>query len=104
MPSSVWTRTHSQRIGPAWTVTPRERVTVSMAVIFIGTSLWLELLRYRFGLQELEQIFGAAGFGIRARHVEAAKRMSSDHGAGALAVDVQVPDVETGSRLFDLVA
>ena len=49
----------------------------------------------RFGLQEKQQIVLPAGFGIRARHVEAAEGVRADHRAGALAVQIQIADVKS---------
>ena len=63
-----------------------------------------DLLSYRFGLREQVQVIRAAGLRIGARHVEAAEGMRADHRAGALAVDVQVADVELADGAVDLVA
>src|SRR5271157_6456166 len=46
------------------------------------------------GLQEQQEVVGATGFGIGAGHVEAAEGVRADHRAGALAVEIQVADVE----------
>src|SRR5690606_27507503 len=59
-------------------------------------------LRHQLGLGEEEQVIVAAGLGVGARHVEAAEGMDSHQGAGALAVEVQVPHVELGARLFQV--
>jgi len=50
----------------------------------------------------MQQIILAAGFRIRARHVETAKGVCADHGAGAFAVEVQIANVENflGFRNF----
>src|SRR5271169_3191889 len=50
------------------------------------------------GLREQQQVVRPAGFGVRARHVETAKGMRAHHGARALAIDVQVADVELVHR------
>ena len=55
-------------------------------------------------MREQVQIIRAAGLGIGARHVEAAEGMRADHRSGALAVDVEVADVELADRAIDLVA
>ncbi len=49
---------------------------------------------HRLALQEEQQVVGTAGFGVGAAHVEAAKGMNAHDRAGALAVQVQVADVE----------
>src|SRR5581483_6921922 len=41
-------------------------------------------------LQEVQQVVRPAGLAVRARHVEAAERMRTDHGAGRLAVEIEV--------------
>ncbi len=56
------------------------------------------------GLGEEEEIVGAAGFAVGARHIEATEGMSADHGAGALAVEVKVADVEVGAGAVELFA
>src|SRR5215470_10751873 len=55
-----------------------------------------------FGLQEEQQVIFPAGLGIRSGHVEAAKGMRADHRAGALAVQIKIPDVEHFFGLADL--
>ena len=56
------------------------------------------------GLGEEEEIVGAAGFGVGAAHVEAAEGVGADHGSGALAVEVEVADVEFFAGAVELVA
>src|SRR3974390_1479793 len=69
------------------------------------TSIGLaDLLSDRLALREQVQIVRAAGLGVGARHIESAKRMRPDNGACALAVDVEVADVEVPERALDLVA
>ena len=63
-----------------------------------------EFLSHRLCLREQVEIIRAAGFRIGARHVEAAEGMRAHHRAGALAVDVQVADVEFLDGAVDLVA
>src|SRR5579864_8853257 len=63
-----------------------------------------DFLSHRFRLSEEIEIVRPAGFRIGARHVEPAERMRADHGARALAVDVQVADVEFLDRTVNLVA
>ena len=60
----------------------------------------LNFFRDRFRLQEVQQIVLSACLGIRSRHIETAERMSSDHRAGAFAVQVQIADVKYFFRLF----
>jgi hypothetical protein len=55
------------------------------------------LFGYGFGLGEEGEIVGAAGFGVGAAHVEAAEGVRAYHRAGALAIEVEVADVEFGS-------
>jgi len=63
-----------------------------------------EFFAHRLCLGKQVQIVGTAGLGIRARHVEAAEGMRSHHGAGALAVDVEIADVEVLDGAVHLVA
>src|SRR5215472_14912300 len=55
-----------------------------------------------FGLEEQQQIVFSAGLGVGAGHVEPAEGMRADHRAGALAVQIQIPDVEHFFGLADL--
>src|ERR1043165_1166687 len=59
-------------------------------------------LANRLGLGEQVEIVGSAGLRVGSRHIEAAERMGAHHGAGALAVDVQVADVELAPGALDL--
>src|SRR5208283_2227340 len=79
MPSASCKETGPEALGGA-------RLRADSALSSLG--------RDRFGLQELEQVIGAAGLGIGAGHVEAAEGMAADQGAGAFAVEVQVADEE----------
>jgi DNA-binding NarL/FixJ family response regulator len=56
------------------------------------------------GLGEEGEVVGAAGLGVGAAHIEAAEGMRSDHGAGALAIEVEIADVEVGFRAVELLA
>src|SRR5438874_7089926 len=56
----------------------------------------------RFGLREQVQIIRAAGFGVGSRHIEAAEGMRTYDRSRALAVDVQVADVELLHGAFNL--
>ena len=60
----------------------------------VGEHLLRDLLADRLRLREEKEVIGAAGFGIRAGHIEAAKWMRAHDGTRALAIDVQVADVE----------
>src|SRR6476646_1022837 len=62
-----------------------------------------DLLAYRLRLREQVEIVRTARFGVGPGHIEAAKGMRADHRASALAVDVQVADVEFADGAFDLV-
>jgi len=48
----------------------------------------------RFGLQEVLQVVFPAGFRIRSRHVESAKRVCPHHRSRAFPVQIEIPDVE----------
>ncbi len=50
------------------------------------------------GLGEEVEIIGAAGLGVGSTHIEAAERMRADHGAGALAIEVEIAYVEVATR------
>src|SRR5579863_6870029 len=62
----------------------------------------LDLPRDRLGLHEEQQVVAAAGFTIGSRHVETAERMHAHHGAGALAIEVEITNEELAARAFDL--
>ena len=61
-----------------------------------------EPLRHDLRLREQEQVVAAAGFGVRAGHIEAAERMGAHQGAGAFSVQIQVPDMEIAPCLFQV--
>ena len=50
------------------------------------------------------EVVRAAGFGVGAAHVEAAEGMRADHGAGALAIEVEIADVELVAGAVELLA
>src|SRR5262249_33877533 len=52
-----------------------------------------DLLGYRLGLGEQQEVIAAAGFRVGPAHVEAAERVPSDQSTGTLPVDVEVADV-----------
>src|SRR5271156_4750468 len=56
------------------------------------------------GLREEEQVVRAAGLGVGAAHVEAAEGVGSYHGAGALAVEVEVAGLELVAGAIELLA
>src|SRR5205823_14128414 len=60
----------------------------------------LEAFDDDFGLEEQLQVVWAAGFGVGATHVEAAEWLGADERAGDLAVQVQIANLELGSRLL----
>src|SRR5947209_10716366 len=57
-----------------------------------------------FGLEEEAEVVAPAGLRVSAAHVEAAERVYADERARALAVEVEVADVELAPRAFELVA
>src|SRR5579863_1034434 len=61
------------------------------------------LLAHRLALGEQVQVIRAAGLRVGSRHIESAERLRTDHGAGALTVDVQVADVKFANGAGDLV-
>src|SRR5215831_9859124 len=63
-----------------------------------------DLFSHRLGLCEQIKVIRATGLRIGSRHVEAAERMGAHHRARALAVDVQVADVEVADGAVNLVA
>src|SRR5439155_14880471 len=63
-----------------------------------------DLLPNRLCLCEKQQVIWPACFRIRPRHIETAKGMCADDRARALAVDVEVADVEFTLGDFDLLA
>src|SRR5271165_506375 len=63
-----------------------------------------DFLSDHFRLREQVQVVRPAGFGIRARHVETAEGMRAHHRSGALAVDVEVADVELANGAVNFVA
>src|SRR5712692_4163863 len=54
------------------------------------------------GLQEEQQIIAPAGLRVCSGHIETAEGVSADHGAGALAIEVEIADVERVGGLFEL--
>src|SRR5712692_3172272 len=63
-----------------------------------------DLFAHRLALGEQIQVIRAAGLGIGARHVESAEGMRAHGGSRALAVDVQVADVEFADGAVNLLA
>src|SRR5574340_710212 len=63
-----------------------------------------DLLADALGLGEQEEVIRSARLGVGARHIEAAKRVRAHDGARALAIDVQVADVELALAALDLLA
>src|ERR1043165_6950240 len=57
-----------------------------------------------FGLEEEGEIVAPAGLRVRAAHVEAAEGVRADERACALAVEVEVADVELAARALQLLA
>src|SRR5882724_6762097 len=57
---------------------------------------------YRFALAIEIKIVRAAGFGIRAGHIEASERMRSHDCARAFAIDVEVADVKLADSAVNL--
>src|SRR6185437_9951444 len=53
------------------------------------------------GLQEEQQVIGAAGLRVRAGHIKAAEGVAADHGTGAFAIHVEIADVEILGGAFD---
>ncbi len=62
------------------------------------------LLRNALGLREQQQVIRSAGLGVGAAHIEAAEGVSPDHRARALAVQIEVADVELCLRAIELLA
>src|SRR5262249_29002263 len=60
-----------------------------------------ELFGDGFRLQELKQVVRTSGLRVGAGHVESAKRMGSDHRAGALPIDVEISHEELVARAPD---
>src|SRR5579864_8747212 len=60
------------------------------------------LFAHRFGLQKQQEVIRSPGFRIGARHVEAAEGMCAHHGAGRLAIEIQIADVELAARTVEL--
>ncbi len=56
----------------------------------------------RFRLQKEQQVVAAAGFTVRAGHIEAPERIAADQRAGALAIDIQVAGKELVLGALDL--
>ena len=50
------------------------------------------------------RVIRAAGLRVGAGHVEAAKRMRADHGARALAIEIEIADVELAACVVQLAA
>src|SRR5258706_14421932 len=65
-----------------------------VGLLFRGRARVTNFFGDALGLREEQQIVRAAGLGVGSAHVEAAKGMGSYHGAGALAIEVEVADVE----------
>src|SRR4051794_16711607 len=63
-----------------------------------------DLFSDRFRLREQQQIIRAASLRICSRHIEATERMRADNCAGALAINVEITDVELAHCHFNLVA
>src|SRR5207253_9617005 len=61
----------------------------------------LEPLDHDLGLHEELQIVRSTCLRIGAAHVEAAEGLGADHGAGDLAIEVQVADLEFGAGLLE---
>src|SRR5437870_1226518 len=53
---------------------------------------------HHLGLQEELEVVRAAGFAVGAAHVEAAEGLGAHHGAGDLAIEIQVPHLKLGAR------
>src|ERR1051326_8955792 len=68
----------------------------------MGFSNLSDFLSDAFCLREKIKVIGASGLGIRSRHIEAAERMRAHHRARALAIEVQIADVETLSGLAQM--
>ena len=49
-------------------------------------------------LDEMEQVFGAAGLGARAREAESAEGLAADQGTGDAAIEIEVADAELPPR------
>src|SRR6267154_3003377 len=56
----------------------------------------------KFGLHEQKEVITAAGFGIGARHVEAAKRMHPDERAGAFTIQIKIADMKFAAGALKL--
>ncbi len=50
------------------------------------------------GVDEVEQVVGAAGLGAGAGEAEAAEGLAADEGAGDAAVEVEIADAELAPR------
>src|SRR5690348_1180720 len=93
---------------PAPTMSPSCSWRATSAASFSFAARWsaslmkLQFLADRLGLAEEVQIVGAAGLGVGAGHIESAERIRADHRAGALAIDIEIADVELAHRAVDL--
>src|SRR5260370_33508465 len=70
------------------------------------TLLWAwracrDLLGHYLGLCEQQQVVAPASLGVGARHIEAPERMHTHESAGALAVSVQIADMELALCALD---
>src|SRR5882672_9865983 len=61
-----------------------------------------ELRRRKLCLHEQQKVIVTAGFRVGARHVEAAKRMHAHQRARALAIEIEIADVELAAGALDL--
>ena len=61
-----------------------------------------DFLRHGFRLHEQQQVISSASLGVRARHVESAKRMRADHRTGAFAIQIEIADMKRFPRLLEL--
>lgn len=59
---------------------------------------------YALGLRKKVKVIRAAGFRVRAAHVEAAKGMSPYHCAGAFSVEVKIAYMEALARAIQIFA
>src|SRR6185437_2030383 len=77
---------------------------VARSALSVTEARSVDLLRDGLGLREEQQVVAATGLRVGTRHIEAAEGMAADHRAGALAVEVQVADVELTLRAGDALA
>ena len=69
---------------------------------FGGETVAHDVFRDNTRDEEVEEVIVTTGFGAAATHFESAKGMTADHGAGAGAIDVNVPRNEFGFDPLDV--